>query len=117
MLTKSSTELVRQKNSVLVLTALRRHGPLAHTELSDFTKLSSATISVITTDLERAKIIEKAEQQAASGRGRPRVLFSQRRDCGYLIVVVISSDAVQYSLVDYAGRLIDRFTEDRPQNV
>ena len=50
MLAKSSTELVRQKNSVLVLTALRRHGPLAHTELSDFTKLSSATISVITQD-------------------------------------------------------------------
>ncbi|MBB5576411.1 MULTISPECIES: ROK family transcriptional regulator [Rhizobium] len=117
MLAKSSTELVRQKNSVLVLTALRRHGPLAHTELSDFTKLSSATVSVITTDLERAQIIEKAEQQAASGRGRPRVLFSQRRDCGYLIVVIISSDAVQYSLVDYAGRLIDRFTEERQQNV
>ncbi|AVA22446.1 ROK family protein [Rhizobium sp. LEGMi198b] len=117
MLAKSSTELVRQKNSVLVLTALRRHGPLAHTELSDFTKLSSATISVITTDLERAQIIEKAEQQAAGGRGRPRVLFSQRRDCGYLIVVIISSDAVQYSLVDYAGRLIDRFTEARQQNV
>ncbi|MBB4566126.1 ROK family transcriptional regulator [Rhizobium leucaenae] len=117
MLAKSSTELVRQKNSVLVLTALRRHGPLAHTELSDFTKLSSATVSVITTDLERAQIIEKAEQQAAGGRGRPRVLFSQRRDCGYLIVVIISSDAVQYSLVDYAGRLIDRFTEERQQNV
>jgi predicted NBD/HSP70 family sugar kinase len=117
MLAKSSTELVRQKNSVLVLTALRRHGPLAHTELSDFTKLSSATISVITTDLERAQIIEKAEQQVTSGRGRPRVLFSQRRDCGYLVVVIISSDAVQYSLVDYAGRLIDRFTEDRPRNV
>ncbi|MDE1994441.1 MAG: ROK family transcriptional regulator [Rhizobiaceae bacterium] len=117
MLTKSSTELVRQKNSVLVLTALRRHGPLAHTELSDFTRLSSATVSVITTDLERAQIIERAEQQAAGGRGRPRVQFSQRRDCGYLIVVIISSDAVQYSLVDYAGRLIDRFTEDRPQVV
>ncbi|MFT4182189.1 MAG: ROK family transcriptional regulator [Rhizobium sp.] len=117
MLAKSSTELVRQKNSVLVLTALRRHGPLAHTELSDFTRLSSATVSVITADLERAQIIEKAEQQAASGRGRPRVLFSQRRDCGYLIVVIISSDAVQYSLVDYAGRLIDRFTEERPHEV
>ncbi|TCL74606.1 ROK family transcriptional regulator [Rhizobium sp. BK251] len=113
MLTKSSAELVRQRNSVLVLTALRRHGPLAHTEISDFTKLSSATVSAITADLEKAEVIEKSEQQAASGRGRPRVLFRQRRDCGYLIVVVISSDAVQYSLVDYAGKLIDRFHEGR----
>ncbi|WP_434713434.1 ROK family protein [Rhizobium sp. YTUHZ045] len=113
MLTKSSTELVRQRNSVLVLSVLRRHGALAHTEISDFTGLSSATISAITADLERAQIIEKSEQQAASGRGRPRVLLRQRRDCGYLIVVIISSDAVQYSLVDYAGKLIDRFSEGR----
>ncbi|WP_037094186.1 ROK family transcriptional regulator [Rhizobium leguminosarum] len=113
MLTKSSTELVRQRNSVLVLSVLRRHGQLAHTEISDFTGLSSATISAITADLERAQIIEKSEHQPASGRGRPRVLLRQRRDCGYLIVVIISSDAVQYSLVDYAGKLIDRFGEER----
>ncbi len=113
MLTKSSTELVRQRNSVLVLAALRSHGALAHTEISDFTGLSSATISAITADLEKAQIIEKSEQQAASGRGRPRVLLRQRRDCGYLIVVIISSDGVQYSLVDYAGKLIDRFSEER----
>jgi predicted NBD/HSP70 family sugar kinase len=113
MLTKSSTELVRQRNSVLVLSALRRYGPLAHTEISSFTRLSSATVSAITADLEKAQIIAKSEQQAAGGRGRPRVLFTQKRDCGYLIVVIISSDAVQYSLVDYAGKLIDRFTEER----
>lgn len=113
MLTKSSTELVRQQNSGLVLSALRRHGRLAHTEISDFTRLSSATVSAITADLERAKIIVKSESQAPSGRGRPRVLFEQRRDCAYLMVVIISSDAVQYSLVDYSGRLIDRFTEAR----
>lgn len=113
MLTKSSTELVRQRNSVLVLSALRRHGAVAHTEISDYTRLSSATVSAITADLEKAQIIEKSEHQAASGRGRPRVLFRQRRDCGYLIVVIISSDAVQYSLVDYAGKLIDRFSEER----
>ncbi|MDM9628979.1 ROK family transcriptional regulator [Rhizobium sp. S152] len=113
MLTKSSTELVRQRNSVLALAALRRHGALSHTEISDFTGLSSATISAITADLEKAGVIEKSEQQAASGRGRPRVQFRQRRDCGYLIVVIISSDGVQYSLVDYAGTLIDRFSEER----
>ena len=43
----------------------------------------------------RPKKRKGPEQQAASGRGRPRVLFSQRRDCGYLIVVVISSVRVR----------------------
>ncbi len=113
MLTRSSTELVRQQNSALVLATLRRHGALAHTELSARTGLASATVSAITAELERARIIEKLEQQSAGGRGRPRVLLSPRRDCGYLIAVRISSDVVQYSLADYAGTLIDRFEEPR----
>jgi predicted NBD/HSP70 family sugar kinase len=113
MLSKSSTELVRQQNSALVLAALRRMGPLSHTDISEQTGLASATVSAITAELERAEVIEKAEQQPHGGRGRPRVLFAQRRDSGFLIAVRISSDVVQYSLVDYSGRLIDRFEEPR----
>lgn len=86
---------------------------MAHTDLADISGLSSATISAITADLERARIIEKTVQQAPAGRGRPRVFFSQRRDCGYLVVVRISSDVVQYSLVDYSRTLLDRFEEPR----
>ncbi|MEK1925661.1 MAG: ROK family transcriptional regulator, partial [Rhizobium giardinii] len=113
MLSKSSTELVRQQNSALVLAALRRMGPLSHTDISEQTGLASATVSAITAELERAEVIEKAEQQPHGGRGRPRVLFAQRRDSGFLIAVRISSDVVEYSLVDYSGRLIDRFEEPR----
>ncbi|MBP1853089.1 ROK family transcriptional regulator [Rhizobium halophytocola] len=113
MLAKSSTEMVRQQNSALVLRALRRHERLAHTEIAVVTGLASATISAITGDLERAGIIERSEQQAATGRGRPRVLFTQNRSAAYLIAVSISSDAAQYSLADYSGRLIDRFAEPR----
>lgn len=115
MLAKSSTELVRQQNSALVLSLLRRDGALAHTEISERTGLASATVSAITAELERAGIIERREQPAVAARGRPRIQFGQRRDCGYLIVVTISSDVIQYSLVDYAGTLLDRFTEPRGQ--
>ncbi|OOG67933.1 transcriptional regulator [Sinorhizobium sp. A49] len=113
MLTKSSTELVRQQNSALVLAALRRARNLSHTEISAATGLASATVSAITAELERAGVIAKAEQQVQGGRGRPRVLFTPRRDCGYVIVVRISSDVVQYSLTDYGGTLLDRFEESR----
>ena len=40
MLTKFSTELVRQQNSALVLASLRRRGALSHTELSAQTGLA-----------------------------------------------------------------------------
>lgn len=113
MLAKSSTEIVRQQNSGLVLAALRRHGPLSHTDLSDRTGLSSATVSAITTELERQQVIEREEQAPPTGRGRPRVSFTQRRSCGYLVAVRISSDQLQYSLVDYGGTLIDRIEESR----
>jgi predicted NBD/HSP70 family sugar kinase/predicted transcriptional regulator len=113
MLAKSSTELVRQQNSALVLSALRRHRQMAHTHIAEATGLASATVSAITSELEAGGIIEKSEQLTSSGRGRPRVLFSPRRECGYLIIIIISSDSIQYSLVDYAGTLLDRFNEVR----
>ena len=113
MLVKSSTELVRQQNSALVLASLRRHGPLAHTDISHHTGLASATVSAITAELEKAAVLERREQQASAARGRPRVIFGQRRGAGYLVAARISSDAVQYSLADYGGTLIDRFEEAR----
>ena len=113
MLAKSSTEIVRQQNSGLVLAGLRRHGPLSHTDLSDLTGLSSATVSAITAELERQQVIERQEQAPAAGRGRPRVSFAQRRSFGYLVTIRISSDQLQYSLIDYGGTLIDRIDDAR----
>lgn len=117
MLTKSSSELVRQHNVALVLSAIRRMGPSSHTDICGHTRLASATVSAITAELERAQVITRSEQQPTTGRGRPRVFFSQRRDGGFLIAVRISSDLVQYSLVDYSGTLIDRFEEARDHSV
>lgn len=115
MLTKSSTEMVRQQNSVLVLSSLRRQGPLAHTDIAAATGLASATVSAITADLERTGALERHEHSVSGGRGRPRVLFARRRDHRYLIAVRISSDTLQYSLADYTGTLIDRFDEPRDE--
>ncbi|WP_312361661.1 ROK family transcriptional regulator [Agrobacterium sp.] len=109
----ASTELVRQKNSLSVMAALRLHGSLSHTDISSFTGLASATVSAITMELERAGLILRKEQLAATGRGRPRILFAPRGAFCHVAIVIISSDSVQYSLVDYAGKLVDRFTEQR----
>lgn len=109
----ASTELVRQKNSLSVMAALRLHGSLSHTDMSSFTGLASATVSAITMELERTGLILRKEQLAATGRGRPRILFAPRGAFCHVAIVIISSDSVQYSLVDYAGKLVDRFTEQR----
>lgn len=109
----ASTELVRQKNSLSVMAALRLHGSLSHTDMSSFTGLASATVSAITMELERAGLILRKEQLATAGRGRPRILFGPSGSFCHVAIVIISSDSVQYSLIDYAGKLVDRFTEQR----
>ncbi|MDF1606744.1 ROK family transcriptional regulator [Hoeflea sp. YIM 152468] len=113
MLTRSSTELVRQQNRALVLEALRQQSGQSHTDLALETGLASATVTAITRDLENERVIERSEAPPAGGRGRPRVLFKQRRTAAYAAFVRISSDAFQYSMVDYSGTLIDRVEEKR----
>ncbi|THV22968.1 ROK family transcriptional regulator [Peteryoungia ipomoeae] len=112
---KASTEAVRHQNNGLVLTALRRDGPLAHTDLSGVTGLSSSTVSSITAALEKSGLIERREVASVGGRGRPRVLFGRRASAAHVIAVRISSHAVQYSLADFRGTMVDRIEEARDQ--
>jgi predicted NBD/HSP70 family sugar kinase/DNA-binding HxlR family transcriptional regulator len=112
---RASTEAVRHQNNGLVLKVLRREGPLAHTDLSAATGLSSATVSAITAHLEKNGLLERREVSNPGQRGRPRALFARRRDAAHVIAVRISSHAVQYSLADYRGTMIDRFEEAREQ--
>ncbi|WP_436799484.1 ROK family protein [Rhizobium oryzicola] len=110
---KPGTEQLRRQNLILVLSALRQSGPLSHTDISAATGLASATVTAVTADLERVGAIERMEQTATGGRGRPRVLFARRRTFAHAAIVQISSDVVQYGLADYCGRLIDRISSRR----
>jgi len=114
MLMVASTETLRRQNRALVLSTLRERGPLAHTDIAEWTNLSSATVSSITADLLSEKAIKKFEAVASSGRGRPRMLFQHNPDAAYVAAICISSEFVECSLSDYSGTLKDRFEEKRP---
>lgn len=114
MLMKASPGSLRMQNRGIVLSALRRLGAVSHTEISEWSGLSSATISAITTELEKEHILQRVEQAPASGRGRPRVKLQQNPDAAYIATIRITSETIQYSLVDYSGILKDRFEEKRP---
>lgn len=110
---KASTETLRKQNRSLVLSTLRRLGPASHTDISDWSGLSSATVSTITGELETEGVLERLEHQGEKGRGRPRVLFRQNPDSAYVAAVRITADRIEYSLVDYCGTLKDRFETQR----
>ncbi len=109
----SNTETLRHQNRAYVLAGLRELGRSAHTTLGEWSGLSSASVSAITAELEAEGVLERVEQVASTGRGRPRVLFGQRPNFAYLVMVRIATEIVEYSLVDYAGTLIDRFIDKR----
>lgn len=109
----TNTETLRHQNRAYVLAGLRELGRSAHTTLGEWSGLSSASVSAITAELEAEGVLERVEQVASSGRGRPRVLFGQSAGFAYLAMVRIATELVEYSLVDYTGTLIDRFVEPR----
>lgn len=110
---KPGTDYLRRQNVLAVLTCLRLQGALSHTEISALTGLASATVTAITAELEKTGAIERQEQTASGGRGRPRVLFQRAAGYAYCISVQISSDALRFALSDYRGTLIDRFSAAR----
>ncbi len=110
----SSTEMLRHQNRAHVLAGLRELGPSAHTTLSEWSGLSSASVSSITAELEAEGVLAKLEHVASSGRGRPRVLLGPNATFAYVAAIRITTEAVEYSLVNYAGTLVDRFHEARP---
>jgi predicted NBD/HSP70 family sugar kinase len=110
---KPGTEQLRRQNLLTVLAALRRSGAMSHTGLSGVTGMASATVTAVTADLERAGVIERQEQAASGGRGRPRVMLSRRRGLAHVAAVQISSDAVHFALADFGGTPIDRISMRR----
>ncbi len=78
MMQTAGTEFLRRRNRAHILAVLRNAGPVAHTDLVERSGLSSASVSKITGELEAEGVIEKKEDSASHGRGRPRVLFTQR---------------------------------------
>jgi len=114
MMMRTGTEVLRISNRALVLACLRDIDSAAHTDFMDRTELASGTISVITNELVDEGVLRRVEMPPPSGRGRPRAHFEINPDFARLSVVRIGGDRVEYSLVDYAGRLQDRFEEMRP---
>ncbi|TDQ01484.1 ROK family protein [Labedaea rhizosphaerae] len=92
---------LRRTNRATVLSRLYFDGPLSRFELSGITGLSAATVSNVTAELVRERLVVEAGQVESDG-GRPRVLL--RVDPGYAMVagVDIGETGVKAELFDLA---------------
>ena len=109
---KADSDLVRRQNRLVVLEALRFHGPSARVALGRLTGLSPATITTIAMQLiQDGAIVERDDVVVpldAARRGRPTVLLGLKAGAAYLIVIKISIGMVEFVLADFEGQILNR---------
>ena len=109
---KADSDLVRRQNRLVVLEALRVHGPSARVNLGRLTGLSPATITTITMQLIQDGAIAECGDAAgtpeSARRGRPTVLLGLKADAAYLIAIKISIGMVEFVLADFSGLILNR---------
>lgn len=106
----SDSDTIRRQNRALVLAALRRHGPIARTQLAGVTGLSHASITAITQDmLAQGVLLDLPEPRGEEkARGRPAVRIGLNRGIATVCLVEVDVTRARLSLVDYGGILVDR---------
>jgi predicted NBD/HSP70 family sugar kinase len=92
---------LRRTNRATVLSRLYFDGPLSRFELGGLTGLSAATVSNVTAELVRDRLVVEAGQVESDG-GRPRVLLRVDPDYGMVAGVDIGETGVKAELFDLA---------------
>jgi predicted NBD/HSP70 family sugar kinase len=110
---KADGDLVRRQNRLLLIEALRQHGPLARIELGRQTGLSPASITSISSQLIADGILEEAgEPQAAAEtahrRGRPVTHIDINPNSAHVVAVKLSIDGIELALADGRGMVTAR---------
>lgn len=105
------TDDVRRQNTRSIIQVLRRHGSVSRTEIVEYTGLSPATVSTITSGLILDGLLLNQPEQAHSQdtvnrRGRPRVTLSLNPQVGCIVVMVLSINKLTAWLQDYAGKVL-----------
>lgn len=110
---KADGEWMRRQNRLLLVEALRRHGPMARTEIGRETGLSLATVTSITGDLIAEGLIAEVADGAHHARpGRPLQKLRLNAGAAAGLGVEVYFDALHFRLVSYDGSVMASATAD-----
>src|SRR5512139_2121536 len=97
---KADSDLVRRQNRLLLLEALRQHGPLARVEMGRHTGLSPASITSISSQLIADGILQEAHDghphaEGPQRRGRPLTQLGINPKSAHVVAVKVSIDGIE----------------------
>jgi MarR family len=95
-----------------LLWRLRTHGPQARSDLAQAMQVSNSAITKLSRGLLTLGLVEEAGSEAAQGRGRPTIPLRVSAGGGYAVGVAMYTGILEIALVDYAGSVISRTTEE-----
>ncbi len=104
----------------LLLTEIRRTGPVARIDLASRTGISRASVTTITADLLHEGLIEEVARKDPTPeqtRGRPRVDLKLRGAAHLVAGLKIANRAVSVALVDFEGALLGQREAPLPRPV
>jgi predicted NBD/HSP70 family sugar kinase/biotin operon repressor len=99
--------VLRERNRVRVVDALRRQGTASRSELARLTGLSRTTVGSVVADLQaRGLVVEHADGERQPGRGRPPVYLGLDRSAGVAVGIDFDHDRVRVALSDLSSNVI-----------
>jgi predicted NBD/HSP70 family sugar kinase len=104
---------LRAQNERLVMTLVRRHGPLAKAEIARMTGLSAQTVSVIMRQLEADDLLKRGEPKRGQV-GQPSVPHSLNPDGAYFLGAKIGRRSLDVVLIDFLGNIRHQVSERYP---
>ena len=106
-------ELMRAINRFNVLDTIRRAGSIARIEISEYTQLSTTTVSAITASLlDDGLILARTEGdlREAATRGRPRVMLELNPDAARVVGAKIAANRMVFVVTDFRGEVLSTLT-------
>ena len=101
---------MRERNERLVLTILRRQGPLPKAEIARKTGLSAQTVSVIMRALEKDGLLEKGEKLRGKV-GQPSVPMRLAPEGAYFLGLKVGRRSAEVTLVNFIGEEVTHVTK------
>ena len=98
---------MRVHNERLVLSLIRKHGPMAKAAIARMTGLSAQTVSVIMRALEADGLLVKGEPVRGKV-GQPSVPMGLRAQGAYFLGLKVGRRSVELVLTDFLGEVLQR---------